>query len=63
MPPWGNPNYNVFGWQKPCYLLNDGYAKSFKELIETTEWEKYGHKSGNRAAAIAWSIAATNPRR
>ena len=45
--PWGNPNYNVFGWQKPCYLLNDGYAKSFKELIETTEWEKYGHKSGN----------------
>ena len=45
--PWGNPNYNIFGWQKPCYLLNDGYAKSFKELIETTEWEKYGQRSGN----------------
>jgi hopanoid biosynthesis associated radical SAM protein HpnH len=45
--PWGNPNYNVFGWQKPCYLLNDGYARSFKELLETTEWEKYGHASGN----------------
>jgi hypothetical protein len=45
--PWGNPNYNIFGWQKPCYLLNAGYAKTFKELLETTEWEKYGHRSGN----------------
>jgi hopanoid biosynthesis associated radical SAM protein HpnH len=45
--PWGCPNYNVFGWQKPCYLLNEGYAKTFKEMLETTEWEKYGHKSGN----------------
>jgi hopanoid biosynthesis associated radical SAM protein HpnH len=45
--PWGNPNYNVFGWQKPCYLLNDGYAKSFKELLESTAWERYGHASGN----------------
>ncbi len=45
--PWGNPNYNVFGWQKPCYLLNDGYAKTFKELLEATEWDNYGHKSGN----------------
>lgn len=43
--PWGNPTYNIFGWQKPCYLLQDGYASSFKELIETTEWSKYGHKS------------------
>jgi len=41
--PWANPTYNVFGWQKPCYLLVDeGYAKSFKELMETTEWDKYG---------------------
>lgn len=45
--PWGNPNFSVLGWQKPCYLLNDGYAESFKELLETTEWEKYGHHSGN----------------
>jgi hopanoid biosynthesis associated radical SAM protein HpnH len=45
--PWGCPNYNVFGWQKPCYLLNEGYAKTFKELLETTEWENYGGKSGN----------------
>ncbi|MDO8643690.1 MAG: adenosyl-hopene transferase HpnH [bacterium] len=40
--PWGNPTYNVFGWQKPCYLLGEGYVKTFKELIETTEWDKYG---------------------
>jgi hopanoid biosynthesis associated radical SAM protein HpnH len=45
--PWGNPNFNVFGWQKPCYLLNDGYAKTFKELMEDTEWNHYGHKSEN----------------
>ncbi len=40
--PWGMPTRNVFGWQKPCYLLGEGYADSFKELMETTEWEKYG---------------------
>jgi len=40
--PWGNPTRNIFGWQKPCYLLNDGYAATFKELMETTEWDKYG---------------------
>ena len=45
--PWGNPTYNVFGWQKPCYLLQDGYAQSFQELMETTEWSKYGRKSQN----------------
>ena len=40
--PWGNPTRNVFGWQRPCYLLGEGYAKTFKELMETTEWDKYG---------------------
>ncbi len=45
--PWGNPTYNMFGWQRPCYLLQDGYAASFKELMETTPWEQYGRKSGN----------------
>ncbi len=40
--PWGNPTRNVFGWQRPCYLLGEGYAKSFKELMETTDWDKYG---------------------
>ena len=40
--PWGNPTRNVFGWQRPCYLLGEGYARSFKELMEETAWEKYG---------------------
>jgi hopanoid biosynthesis associated radical SAM protein HpnH len=46
--PWGSPTRNIFGWQKPCYLMADaGYANSFKELMETTEWESYG--VGNHA--------------
>jgi hopanoid biosynthesis associated radical SAM protein HpnH len=45
--PWGSPSYSVLGWQKPCYLLNDGYVQSFKELTETTDWKQYGRKSGN----------------
>jgi hopanoid biosynthesis associated radical SAM protein HpnH len=45
--PWGNPTYNVFGWQRPCYLLQDGYAKTFRELMEETDWSRYGRKSGN----------------
>jgi hopanoid biosynthesis associated radical SAM protein HpnH len=45
--PWGNPTYNVFGWQRPCYLLQEGYASTFQELLETTRWERYGRKSGN----------------
>jgi hopanoid biosynthesis associated radical SAM protein HpnH len=49
--PWGMPTYNVFGWQKPCYLLSDGYADSFKELIDATEWERYGTESGNPKCA------------
>jgi hopanoid biosynthesis associated radical SAM protein HpnH len=40
--PWGNPTRNVFGWQKPCYLLGEGYAKTFKELMEDTNWDNYG---------------------
>ena len=40
--PWGNPTRNIFGWQKPCYLLGEGYTKTFDELITTTEWDKYG---------------------
>jgi hypothetical protein len=49
--PWGMPTYNIFGWQKPCYLLQDGYADSFKELLETTEWQNYGTESGNPRCA------------
>ena len=40
--PWGNPTRNIFGWQKPCYLLGEGYVSSFRELMETTEWDRYG---------------------
>ncbi len=47
--PWGMPTFNLFGWQKPCYLLQDGYVDTFKELIETTKWENYGRASGNKA--------------
>lgn len=45
--PWGNPTYNIFGWQRPCYLLQDGYARTFRELMDRTEWSRYGHASGN----------------
>src|SRR6266567_3502604 len=40
--PWGVPSYSLFGWQRPCYLLADGYAKTYAELLETTDWEKFG---------------------
>ncbi|MCC7350403.1 MAG: adenosyl-hopene transferase HpnH [Phycisphaerales bacterium] len=49
--PWGMPTYNLFGWQKPCYLLQDGYAQSFKELMDDTAWERYGTESGNPKCA------------
>jgi hopanoid biosynthesis associated radical SAM protein HpnH len=49
--PWGNPTRNVFGWQKPCYLLVDeGYASSFKDLMEETPWEKYGNSKNPKCA-------------
>ncbi|MDH5427370.1 MAG: adenosyl-hopene transferase HpnH [Nitrospirota bacterium] len=40
--PWGNPTYNIFGWQRPCYLLQEGYVSTFRELMEETEWDRYG---------------------
>ena len=49
--PWGMPTYNLFGWQKPCYLLQDGYADSFAELMESTRWAEYGFESGNPKCA------------
>ncbi len=49
--PWGMPTFNVFGWQKPCYLLQDGYADTFSELMETTSWSSYGTESGNPKCA------------
>ncbi len=49
--PWGMPTYNVFGWQKPCYLLQDGYADTFQELLAETNWANYGTESGNPKCA------------
>ncbi len=49
--PWGMPTYSIFGWQKPCYLLQDGYADTFQELLETTNWANYGTESGNPECA------------
>ncbi|MHB8301223.1 MAG: adenosyl-hopene transferase HpnH [Acidobacteriaceae bacterium] len=49
--PWGSPAYNIFGWQRPCYLLQDGYVDSFAELLRTTEWSHYGTESGNPKCA------------
>jgi hopanoid biosynthesis associated radical SAM protein HpnH len=40
--PWGNPTRNVFGWQRPCYLLGEGYARTFRELMDETDWDRYG---------------------
>jgi len=49
--PWGMPTYNIFGWQKPCYLLQDGYAETFDELMASVEWHNYGTESGNPKCA------------
>ncbi|WP_131194770.1 adenosyl-hopene transferase HpnH [Lichenihabitans psoromatis] len=65
--PWGNPTRTVFGWQKPCYLLGEGYASTFKELMEDTNWSNYGTgnyekcadcmvHSGFEATAVADSV-------
>ena len=49
--PWGMPTYSIFGWQKPCYLLQDGYADTFNELMTTTDWDNFGTESGNPKCA------------
>ena len=49
--PWGMPTYNIFGWQRPCYLLQDGYVDSFAELLASTAWQNYGTESGNPRCA------------
>lgn len=48
--PWGNPTYNIFGWQKPCYLIQDGYISSFQELLDETEWDQYGTGRNEKCA-------------
>jgi len=62
--PWGNPTRNVFGWQRPCYLLNEGYARTFRELMEETEWETYGtgnyEKCANCMVHCGYEATAVN---
>jgi hopanoid biosynthesis associated radical SAM protein HpnH len=66
--PWGNPTRTYFGWQRPCYLLGEGYAKTFRELMETTDWDAYGTgnyekcadcmvHSGYEATAVTEAVA------
>ena len=45
--PWGNPTFSLFGWQKPCYLVNEGYVDTFDELMSDTDWPQYGFESSN----------------
>lgn len=47
---WGIPSYSVFGWQRPCYLMSDGYAETYRELVETTDWDRYGRGRDPRCA-------------
>jgi hopanoid biosynthesis associated radical SAM protein HpnH len=47
---WGIPSYSIFGWQRPCYLMSDGYVETYKELVETTDWDKYGRGRDPRCA-------------
>jgi hopanoid biosynthesis associated radical SAM protein HpnH len=62
--PWGMPTRNIFGWQKPCYLLGEGYAATFKELMETTDWDAYGtgryEKCANCMAHCGYEPTAAN---
>ena len=48
--PWGIPSYSLLGWQRPCYLIDDGYAQTYQELIETTDWDAYGRGKDPRCA-------------
>ncbi len=59
--PWGSPTYNLFGWQKPCYLIDEGYATSFGELMDTTNWAAYGHRSGNSKCAQCMTHCGFEP--
>ena len=68
--PWGNPTRNYFGWQRPCYLLGEGYAETFKELMEETDWDAYGTGNYEKCAncmvhsgyeATAVMVSVRNP--
>jgi hopanoid biosynthesis associated radical SAM protein HpnH len=48
--PWAIPSYSVFGWQRPCYLMSDGYTETYQELLDTTDWDRYGRGKDPRCA-------------
>jgi hopanoid biosynthesis associated radical SAM protein HpnH len=62
--PWGMPTRNIFGWQKPCYLIGEGYVSTYKELMETTDWDLYGtgryEKCANCMAHCGYEPTAAN---
>src|SRR5262249_10481237 len=58
--PWGMPTRNIFGWQKPCYLLGEGYANSFGERMDTTEWDSYGTGRYEKCASCV-AMVGTDP--
>jgi len=58
--PWGNPTYNIFGWQRPCYLLQDGYAKSFRELMKRRNGRGTAARAATRAARTAWCTVGSS---
>jgi hopanoid biosynthesis associated radical SAM protein HpnH len=49
--PWGMPAYSIFGWQKPCYVMQEGYTETYQELLDSTDWRRYGYESGNPKCA------------
>jgi hypothetical protein len=59
---WGIPSYSVLGWQRPCYLLADGYASSYQDLLQTTQWDHYGRgrnpKCANCVAHCGYELTA-----
>jgi hopanoid biosynthesis associated radical SAM protein HpnH len=58
---WGIPSYSIFGWQRPCYLQADGYVPTYRELVETTDWSKYGRGSGNAQCANCMAHCGYEP--
>ncbi len=62
--PWGNPTRNIFGWQRPCYLLGEGYTRTFRELMEKTDWDLYGtgnyEKCANCMVHCGYEATAVN---
>jgi hopanoid biosynthesis associated radical SAM protein HpnH len=58
---WGIPSYSIFGWQRPCYLQADGYVPTYKDLVETTDWSKYGRTSGNAQCANCMAHCGYEP--